>query len=354
MPTVLSVCVAVELTETGDSRAGPLYRRTVSFRTRYDALDRYQRTHDWLGFPLAVRQKYSDDQGGYLAATVTYYGFFSVFPLLLVFVSVLGFGLRGHPHLEQTIINSALGQFPVIGRALRIHALRGNATALTLGIVTALWAGMGVFLAAQNAMDQLWGIPFRRRPDFLRARGRALLLLLLLGGGAIATTVLGSLGTVGSSLGIAWKLVSVVLAIAVDFVLFWIAMRVLTTRDVTWSDVRGGAVAAAVLYELLQLLGGYYVGHVLSHASNLYGTFGLVIGLLSWIYLATHILLLAAEGNVVARYRLWPRSLSLVIEQPPTDADRRALTLRSEVLQRRQDEDIDVTFDRSKPGSSPR
>jgi YihY family inner membrane protein len=300
----------------------------VRFRSRYEGFDRYQRTHAWIGYPLAVRQKYADDQGGYLAAAVTYYGFFSVFPLLLVFVSVLGFVLRGHAQLEQTIINSALGQFPVIGRALRIHALHGSATALALGIAVALWAGMGVFLAAENAMDQLWGIPLRRRPGFLRARAKALLLLVLLGGGALATTVLGSLGTVGSSLGIAWKLVSIVLAIGLNFALFWIAMRVLTTRDVTWRDVRGGAIAAAVLYELLQLVGGYYVGHVLAHASNLYGTFGLVIGLLSWIYLATHILLLAAEGNVVARYRLWPRSLSLAGGQPPTDADRRALKLR--------------------------
>ena len=319
----------------------------MSFRTRYNRLDGYQRTHAWLGFPLAVRQKYSEDQGGYLAASVTYYGFFSVFPLLLVFVSVLGFVLRGHPHLEQTIVNSALGQFPVIGRALRIHALRGSATALALGIATALWAGMGVFLAAENAMDQLWAIPFRRRPTFLRARAKALLLLLMLSGGAIATTVVGSLSTVGSSLGIAWKLVSIALAIALNFVLFWVAMRVLTTRDVTWRDVRGGAIAAAVLYELLQLIGGYYVGHVLAHASNLYGTFGLVIGLLSWIYLATHILLLAAEGNVVARERLWPRSLSIVFEQPPTEADRRVLTLRTEVEQWRKDEDVDVDFNRA-------
>lgn len=268
-----------------------------------------------------------------------------------MFVSALGFVLRGHRHLEQTIVNSALGQFPVIGHALQVHGLRGNLLALILGSAAALWSGMGVFLAAENAMNQLWGIPFRRRPDFFRARGKALMLLVVLGGGAIATTVLGSLGSIGAGLGIAWKVASVVLAVSLNFLLFWVAFRVLTTREVGWRDVRGGALAAAILYEPLQLLGGYYVGHVLRHASNTYGTFGLVIGLLSWIYLAAHITLLAAEGNAVAHYRLWPRSFSVIFEQPHSDADRRALTLRSEVEERRQDQEIDVTF--TNPNSEP-
>jgi membrane protein len=204
---------------------------------------------------------------------------------------------------------------------------------------------MGVFLAAENAMNQLWGIPHRRRPDFLRARGKALVLLVVLGGGVFATTILGAVASVGAGLGILSKLIAILLATAVDFVLFWVGFRVLTTRDVGWGEVRGGALAAAVLYELLQLVGGYYVGHVLKHASTTYGTFGIVIGLLSWIYLAAHITFLAAEGNVVARHRLWPRSFSLLFEQPLTDADRRALEMRGEVEERRSDEDIDVHFD---------
>ena len=72
---------------------------------------RYQQQHGWLGFPLAVLQKYSDDQGSYLAASIAYYGVSAVFPLLLVLTTVLGFLLQGHQHLGQTIANSALGQF---------------------------------------------------------------------------------------------------------------------------------------------------------------------------------------------------------------------------------------------------
>lgn len=316
----------------------------VGLRVGYERFDLFQRRRRWLGFVLAVRQKYSDDQGGYLAATVTYYGFFSLFPLLLAFTTVLGFVLHGHRHLESRIVGSALGQFPVIGHDLVRHHLGGNGFALVVGIALAVWAGMGVFLAAENAMNQLWGVPFKHRPDFFRTRGRALLLLLLLGGGALLSTVLGGLGTVGAHYSIAWKLGSVVLATLLNIVLFLTAFRVLTARDVAWHCLRGGAIAAGIAYEGLQLIGGYYVGHVLRHSSNVYGTFALVIGLLSWIYLSAHITLLAAEANVVATRHLWPRSFSVLFEQPATDGDRRALTQRGRVEERRQDQQIEVLF----------
>jgi YihY family inner membrane protein len=273
-------------------------------------LDEFQRTRAWAGFPFAVFKKYSDDQGSYLAAAVTYYAFFSVFPLLLVMVSVLGYVLRGHPHLQQQLLSSALGQFPVIGHDLSVHALSGNVLALVLGVIASVWAGMGVFLAAENAMDEIWGVPRDERPRFLAARLRALGLLVVLGTGVVAATVVGSLATAGTSYGVAWKIGAVAVSVLLDFGLFWVALRLLTTRDVTWRMLRGGAVSAAIAYELLQLVGGFYVGHVLKNASNTYGTFALVIGLLSWIYLAAHILLLVAEGNVVATKRLWPRGLT--------------------------------------------
>jgi len=316
----------------------------MPFRSRYDAFDRFQQRHRWLGFPLAVRQKYSEDQGGYLAATITYYGFFSIFPLLLVATTVLGFLLPDHPALQRSILNSALGQFPVVGRELQTHRLQGDAAALTIGLVLALWSGMGIFLAAENAMDHLWGIPYARRPDFLRQRARALLLLLTLGVGALAATVLSGLGTFGASYGAAWKVASIALSTALDIGLFWIGFRLLTTKDVTWRCLRGGAIAAGIAWQVLQAVGTYFVGHELKHASNVYGTFATVIGLLSFIYLSAHILLLAAEGNVVATRHLWPRSFSLVFQQPTTDADRRALAQRAKVEERRQDEEVEVEF----------
>jgi YihY family inner membrane protein len=311
-------------------------------------IDEWQQRHRPVGFAFATFQKYSDDQGGYLAATISYYAFFSLFPLLLVLATVLGFVLSGHGDLERSLVDSALGQFPVIGRQLHAHSLQGSGLALAIGIAAALWAGMGVVQAAQNAMNQVWGVPVKERPGFLPSRLRALMLLALLGGGLLLTTVLSGLGSFGASYGVAWKVGSIALATALNFLLFWAGFRLLTTRDVTWRQLRGGAIAAAVAYEILQAAGGYYVGHVVKGASETYGTFALVIGLLSWIYLSAHAILLAAEGNVVATRRLWPRSLSVAGEQPATSADERALTQRTKAEQRRSDERIRVDFDRER------
>jgi uncharacterized BrkB/YihY/UPF0761 family membrane protein len=80
------------------------------FEQRYVAIDRFQQRHAWLGLPLAVLQKYSDDQGAYLAATITYYGFFAIFPLMLVLTTALGFLLPGHHDLERSVVDSALSR----------------------------------------------------------------------------------------------------------------------------------------------------------------------------------------------------------------------------------------------------
>jgi len=312
--------------------------------------DSFQQRHPVLGFPLAVRQKYSDDQGGYLAATIAYYGFFSIFPLLLLLVTILGFLLRGNPGLQKQILDSALGDFPILGDQLQrnIHSLRGNGLGLAIGAIGSLWAGTGVALAVENAINHLWGVPFRRRPDALRARLRAVGLLLLLGGGTLVTTGLAGLGTAGVSLGPGLKVVVIALSVAVDFGLFWLAFRLLAARAVAWGELWVGAVAAAVLWEGLQLLGGYYVGHVVRHATSVYGLFAIVIGLLSWLYLGAHAMLLAAEANVVLSRGLWPRSFSVIVELPATEPDEKALRQRAQVEERRSDERVETTFGRDR------
>jgi YihY family inner membrane protein len=307
-------------------------------------LDGFQRRHSWLGFPLAVRQKYSDDQAGYLGATITYYGFFSIFPLLLVLTTVLGYVLADNPDLARKIEDSALGQFPVIGHDLKAGTLSGNAVAVAVGAVAALWAGMGAILAAENALNRIWGVPHIDRPSFVHARLRALGLLAVVGGGLLGATVLASLASADTGFGIAWKTASIALSTALDFVVFWTMLRILVGVDVPWRQLRAGAVFAAVGYELLQLLGGYYVDRIVGRASNAYGTFALVIGLLSFIYLAVFVFLVGAEVSVVLAHRLWPRSLSLLSERPPTPADVAALEQRAGVEVRRHDEQIAVSI----------
>ena len=310
-----------------------------------DRVDSFQRQHPAAGLPLAVQRKYSDDEGGKLAATIAYYGFFSLFPLLLVFVTGLGFVLGSHPHLQERVVGSALGRFPVIGPQLKVHGLHGSGLALALGLVGALWAGMAVMSAVGSAFDQLWGVPFTRRQGFPKARLRSLLALLAFGGGIILSTVAAGVGTSGGTYGAGLKALGIILSLAVDFGLFWVAFRVLTTATVSWRELWPGAAVAAALWGLLQAVGGLYVGHVLASSSNTYGTFALVIGLLSWIYLGAHITLLCAEANVVLARGLWPRSLSVFGERPRTAADEQALSQRAGVEQRRHDQEVDVEFE---------
>jgi YihY family inner membrane protein len=293
----------------------------------------------WIAFPYAVVKKFGDDQAGNLAALISYYGFFSLFPLMLVLVTVLGMLLRGNTALQETIRGSALANFPVIGTEIskNVHSLQGSGLALAIGIALALWAGLGVLKVMQNAMNTVWNVPYRHRPNFVRSIARAALMLVVLGVITLASAAAGSVGAGSDS----WTLgvVGVAISLALNFLLFMLAFRILTTQDVSWADVRPGAVVAAVAWTALQALGGYYVSHQLQGATETYGTFATVIGLLAWIYLGAQVTLLAAEVNVVKKRRLWPRA---IVQPPLTDADERALTSYAEQEERRPEEDVRV------------
>ncbi|MDT5138384.1 MAG: rane protein, partial [Mycobacterium sp.] len=154
-------------------------------------LDRLQQRNRAVGLIVAVIYKYVDDQGGYLAALITYYAFVSLFPLLLLLTTGLGVLLAGRPDLKAQVLQSTLSQFPVIGSQLQQpEGLSGGAVAVVVGVLGALYGGLGVGLAVQNAMDSVWAVPRNVRPDPIRSRRRSLRLLLVLGSAAIATTLL--------------------------------------------------------------------------------------------------------------------------------------------------------------------
>jgi YihY family inner membrane protein len=302
-------------------------------------VDRFQQRQSWIGFPYAVVKKFGDDQAGNLAALVAYYGFFSLFPLMLVFVTLLGIALRGNTSLQQSLANSALANFPVIGADIskNVHSLQGGGLTLGIGIALTLWSGLGVLKVMQTAMNTVWNVPFKYRPNFLLSTLRALIMLLVLGVITAASAAAGSAGTGSHTWW--WTVLGILVSLALNFVLFMLAFRILTTEDVSWAEVRPGAIIGAVAWTALQALGGYYVGHQLKGASNTYGTFAVVIGLLAWIYLGAQMTLLAAEVNVVKKRRLWPRGM---VQPPLTEADARALTSYAKQEERRPEEQVVV------------
>ena len=154
-------------------------------------LDETQRRVGGLSFAAAVFKKFSDDNGGQLAAQLTYSGFLSLFPLLLLLTTVLGYLLASHPGLQDRVVHSALVQFPIIGDQLgsNVHSLKGSAVALGLGLAGAAWGGLGITKAAQDVVANVWMIPRRARPGLLPRLAKAGQVLLTLAAGLAATSV---------------------------------------------------------------------------------------------------------------------------------------------------------------------
>ena len=281
-----------------------------------ERVDRFQRRHAAVGYPLAVVYKFFDDQGPYLTAMITYYGFLSIFPLLLLLTSVLGFVLHNDPSLQDRVLDSAVSRVPVLGQQLidNVHSLRGSAAAVVIGLLVGLYGSLGVVQALQNAFNKVWAVPRAHRPNPFTSRLRSLTMLLVLGTGLVVSTGLSALSSVaghvgssetGSGLRILFALAAVVLN--VSLVMF--AFRLLTARPVETVGLLPGALTAALLWQILQSGGSYFFSNTLRHSSATYGVFAVVLGLLAWIYLSALAVLVGAELNSVRVRRLWPRSL---------------------------------------------
>jgi membrane protein len=315
-------------------------------------VDDYQRRHRWAGLPVAVLYKFGDDQGTYLAAQMTYYGFVAMFPLLLLLATILGYALHGNQHLQRDVLDSALAQFPVIGDQItaNIRSFHGSTAGLVIGILGCVYGGLGIVQATQATLNKVWGVPRDSRPNPIRARLRSLLLLAFGGASVIVTTVLSALGTAadayGASLGGSVRALAAAAAIALNVALFTVAFKVLTARPVTVREIRAGAVAAAVTWQALQLAGTLLLGEKLKGATATYGLFALVLGLLAWIYLGAVTVVICAEFNAVRAGQLWPRSLLAPFTNNAEliPADQRAYISYAKTERHKSFENIDVSF----------
>jgi YihY family inner membrane protein len=310
------------------------------------SVDRLQQRHGWLGFPVAVWKKFGDDQAGNLAALMAYYAFASLFPLLLVFVTVLDLVLHGDPALRYKLLETAFSQFPGMKQHLNtnVHSLGTTGVALAIGLLFALLGARGVANAAQNALNKVWGVPYSRRPGFPWNQLRSLAMIVGVGLGVVATSLLSGLaaGTGHVVSGAGAHVATVIVSLAANVGLFWLGFRLATAREITARELFPGALGSALVWQALQLAGGYFVGHELARSSSLYGVFGIVLGLLTWLYLQAQATLYAVEAAVVHARKLWPRSLA---PPPLTPQDLRAHEMYAAAVQRRADEHISVAVD---------
>jgi YihY family inner membrane protein len=280
-------------------------------------------------------RKFADDRAGNLAALIAYYAFFSVFPLLLALVSILGFVLEDDPGLREDIVDSTLAQMPVLGSQIAGAAdpLTGSGIALAVGIAGALWAGLGVTVALGRAFEVVWDVPRLEQRSGLAERVRGLVIIGVMAVVLGAATAVTALSVAGGFL----------LGFAVDGAVLLAVFWLYTARPVRVRDLLPGVALAAVGVVALQSIAGWYFDHAVERADDTYGTFALVIGLLSWFLLLAQLLLLAAEVNVVLHRRLWPRALAGELG----DADRRALRLAAQAARSDEGEEIAVRFDDS-------
>ena len=329
----------------------------MSLLTRLDA---YQREHRWLGLPIGVLYKFFDDQGNYLAALIAYYGFISLFPLLLLFTAVLGFVLEGNSGLHERALNSALDNFPIIGQQigenLQHNPAHGSFAALFVAVLGALYGGLGVLQAAQNALNTVWAVPKNERPNPFKARGRSISMLGVGALGLAGTAALAALPAAylggGELLGILARILTSGLAIALNTVLFMLAFRQLTAGGFgSFRLTRPGALMAAIGWQILQLVGELYVRHTLNGSTGSYGVFGVVLGLLAFLYLSATLFVMSAELNAVRARKLWPRALLTPFTDNVdlTEGDRRAYTTYAMAQQSKGFERVSVEFPTQEP-----
>ena len=320
-------------------------------------MDAFQQRHRVLGFPLAVVYKYFDDAGPQLSALLSYYGFVSLFPLLLLASTLLDVVLDGNPELRERVLETALDQIPLLSDDLTTRGrIGGGAAGLAIGVGVALYGGLRVSLGLQNAMNTIWRVPRNDRPNPFLARAQGLLLLLTVGVALLGLTALtgvanGAAGTLGPLL----RRLALGGTLALLVVVFTITFRVTTARPLSWGQVAPGAVLAAGLWQLLQTFGATYVGQVVASASA--GTtqaIAVVLGLVAFLYVASVGVVLCAQVNAVRVDRLWPRALltPLTDDVDLTRADERAYAGQARAERAKGFEEISVHF-RDRPERRP-
>ena len=273
-------------------------------------LDAWQQRNPVLGPGIASFRKLADDDGNALAVALAWYGFVAISPLLLLVITIFGF--VGADSLGDKVV-STMQQFPVIGTgftsgegASNIH---GSGLGLVIGAVGLLYGAMGVTRSGQRMMARVWDVPIERRGGFALRLERGLAALVVIGSAFMVTAIASGFATSRGRV-LAVRIGLFVPLIAVNVGLYLVSFLVLTPPHTTNSRaLLPGSVLAGAGFTLLTTLGTGLVQHQLRNASDTYGAFASVIGIVTYLLLLATLTVYAAELNVVLHRRLWPRSL---------------------------------------------
>jgi membrane protein len=288
-------------------------------------INSYQQKFHLVAFIVAVVKKYSDDEAGRQAALLTYYGFLSLFPLLLILTTITDALLGKNTQFGMTIITGLTNYFPLLGSQLSNHVHTLNETGITLfvGILFLLYGTRGVANAFRYGVRQIWLVDPKDTVGFPESLYKSITFVIVGGLGFMAASILAGLTSAADHTFI-FRVLSLVVNFVILFYLFRLLLNMSLPRHVSAEETRVGSAVAAIGLILLQLIGGYIVQHELRHLSALYSAFALSLGLLFWIYLQSQVLYYSIEIAIVSSQKLWPRSLD---SAHPSEADKRLVGL---------------------------
>lgn len=256
-------------------------------------------------------------------SVLAFFGFLSIFPLLLAATTILGFVLEGNEDLQQRIIDGALSDIPVLGQQLQGDpaSLTGNWWALIIGLGGALWSSTKAFVAMQQAFDDVWELSVDHRDALPKQRGKALLGILFIGGAQVGSIVITALVN-SAGLPNIGRILLVLATLAINIAMIAAMYRFLTAATPSWSDVWPGALVAGAVYTLLQHFGTMIVRSITDNASDTYGNFALVLGLVTWLSLLAIATIMSAEWNAaLVRHREGSLDRVQPAEQSATEAE---------------------------------
>lgn len=306
-----------------------------------ERLDRLQRRHAVVGFAYAVARKYADDGGGREAALITYYGFLSIFPVLLLAVTAVSKVLARYPELRHRLVSATVP--PPLQSTVdsAVSHIPTSPLAVAAGLISLLLSGSGVVFSAYQTLNHLAAVPLRHRGGIVSRCVRVVIGVILLLLGVVTVGALTVVTAALPDLPVASRATAAFGSYAVAFVVLLLMARLLLDRPVAMRSLLPAAAPAAAAITITLNAGATVLPGLIRRAGPVYGSFATVAAMFTLLFLLSLALVYAGEIAAVRAARLWPRALRVT---RPTRADVRALALLAREQERLPNERIESTL----------